>query len=293
MSKKTIDTVVEDVYEIIENGVDIDDKDFNMFAYELAKVIKSRLSKKEKKEETDEKKTRRGRLRPSNLGYPDRRLYFEINKAPEKKYTPQLLLNFLFGDLWETILLFLAHQAGHTVEDRQRRVTGGGISGSIDAKIDGVITDVKTALDFDKFSRGTIFHPGNDQYGYIGQMSYYVQFHFDEDYLENKNRGVFWATDKTGRMTTLSVHPMEQVNAKKRIEDVLQFIYKDEPPEELCYEPVEEKSGNLALAKGCQNCPFKQECYPDLRAFQYSNRTKYYSKIIEGREPSVPEVEIE
>jgi len=132
----SINTLVEDVYRLLEEGTteDLTEK-ANEFGNRLASLILDRLKPKE------EKRT----LRMSNIGKPDRMLWYEINRTiPKEEFNGPTYLKFLYGDLIEEVVLFLSEAAGHTVSDRQRQVTVDGIVGHIDAVIDGVLIDVKS-----------------------------------------------------------------------------------------------------------------------------------------------------
>lgn len=111
------------------------------FSRRLAFLVAERLIKKEEEP--------RG-LRMSNIGSPcERKLWYSINKPhEEEKLRPETLLKFLYGDLLEELLLFLAEVSGHKVEGRQDTQEISGIKGHRDAVIDGVTTDVKSASTF-------------------------------------------------------------------------------------------------------------------------------------------------
>jgi MoaA/NifB/PqqE/SkfB family radical SAM enzyme len=60
---------------------------------------------------------------------------------------------------------------------------------------------------------------------------------------------------------------------------------------EVCVTPIPEgTSGNMRLARMCVFCEYKKECWPKLRAFKYSNGTKYFTKIV--KEPKVEEIHV-
>ena len=81
------------------------------------------------------------------------------------------------------------------------------------------------------------------------------------------------------------------MDVRKRIDDVRNALAKDTPPD-LCYWDEEDgKSGNRKLSTGCSYCSHKVKCWPTLRAFKYSNGTRYLTVV--EREPNVEEVFIE
>ena len=255
------------------------------------------------------------RIRPSILGTPDRKLWFMAKTdgtiAQGVSHRP---ITFLFGSLTEALVLLLVKLAGHTVEDFQKEVTLGGVTGSLDAKIDGVLTDVKSAspYSFTKFKTGEFLMPNPevDPFGYKDQISFYVAGEA-EARNENEQRewaegrvssgasnasGSFLVMDKSsGELTMCLVDSDTGLKTKdeveKRIEHVKALVERDTPPSELCYEPVPfGKGGNMEIHRLCAMCPYKVRggCFPNLRAFKYANGIKYLSHV--AKEPDVPEV---
>jgi hypothetical protein len=228
------------------------------------------------------------RLRFSRLGTPDRKLWFEANTASVERSSKNAL-RFIYGDLVEALVLYLAKEAGHTVEDEQKEVVIDGVVGHQDAKIDGVTSDVKSASSFafKKFLQGTLYK--DDPFGYMAQLSGYMQ-------ADDNKEGAFVAVNKeSGEITVLRVHAMDTICTKSRIQRMREVLELPEPPEEKCYEPQEfGKSGNLTLNKNCSYCPFKDLCWKDanngtgLRKFKYSNGIVDFVKVVET--PRVEEI---
>jgi len=247
------------------------------------------------------------RIRPSILGTPDRKLWFmaktDGTTAQGVSHRP---ITFLFGSLTEALVLLLVKLAGHTVEDFQRDVSLGGVTGSMDAKIDGVITDVKSAspYSFTKFKTGEFLMPNPevDPFGYKDQISFYVAGEAEarnevSSWTSEASRsGSFLVMDKSsGELTMCLVDSDTGLKTKgeveKRIEHVKDVVARDTPPSELCYEPVPfGKGGNMEIHRLCAMCPYKVRggCFPNLRAFKYANGIKYLSHV--AKEPDVPEV---
>jgi len=236
------------------------------------------------------------RIRPSILGTPDRKLWFmSRSEGTDKGGVSHRPITFLFGSLTEALVLLLVKLAGHTVEDFQKEVSLGGVTGSMDAKIDGVLTDVKSAspYSFTKFKTGEFLMPNPevDPFGYKDQISFYVQGSEEES-----QSGSFLVMDKSsGELTMCLVDEDTGLKTKdeveNRIEHVKKVIEKDTPPAELCYEPIPfGKGGNMEINRLCAMCPFKVKggCFPNLRAFKYANGIKYLSHVV--KEPDVPEV---
>ena len=85
-------------------------------------------------------------LRMSNLGKPDRQLWFDLNSEKTSGSIPEsLYIKFLYGHLLEVLLLFFVRLSGHKVESEQKEVKVDGIVGHMDCVIDGEVVDVKTA----------------------------------------------------------------------------------------------------------------------------------------------------
>lgn len=271
----SINTLVEDVYRLLEEGTteDLTEK-ANEFGNRLASLILDRLKPKE------EKRT----LRMSNIGKPDRMLWYEINRTiPKEEFNGPTYLKFLYGDLIEEVVLFLSEAAGHAVSDRQRQVTVDGIVGHIDAVLDGVLIDVKSTspYSFKKFKDGSLRE--DDPFAYIPQLSGYLQGTGIDD-------GAYVAVDKqNGNIAVMALQDTDRVDINARIAHVKEVISQDTPPTR-CFQPEPMgKSGNMKLPTGCSYCSFKKECYSDvpLRKFIYSTGPVWLTHVEE--EPKVYE----
>ena len=273
----SINTLVSDIYRLLEEGTEEDTYEAClMFGQRLANLMHERLKPKE------EKRT----LRMSNIGKPDRMLWYECNPYVKKEeFNGPTYLKFLYGDVIEEVVLLLAEVSGHTVEDRQREVTVNGIVGHIDAVIDGVLVDVKSAspYSFKKFKDGTLKQ--DDPFAYITQLSGYLQGTKMDD-------GAYVAVDKqNGYITVMSLEDTDRVDINDRVEYIKEVVTAKDPPSR-CFSPEPMgKSGNLKLPVGCSYCPFKLECWKDvgLRKFIYSTGPVWMTHV--EKEPEVPEVE--
>ena len=80
----------------------------------------------------------------------------------------------MYGHLIEELLLFLTRLSGHKVTDEQKVCEVEGVIGHMDCKIDGIVTDVKSAspYGFKKFKEGTLAF--DDPFGYIDQIKAYA-----------------------------------------------------------------------------------------------------------------------
>ena len=233
-------------------------------------------------------------LRMSNLGKPDRQLWYQFHPSedePAEELEPHTHLKFLIGDVYECVLLFLAKCAGHSVSQEQAEVEIDGIKGHIDAVIDDHVVDVKSASTyaFKKFKYGTLAE--DDPFGYIDQIGGYS--------TALNLPGAFLAGDKQNGHIALLKIPQEETEGlriQERIAHLKEVVVQDEEPER-CYEAVPEGlSGNMALSVGCSYCPHKFRCWADanngvgIRTFLYSGGPKHLVHV--AREPRAPELTI-
>lgn len=279
--EKSIDTLVDDIYGVLVQGVVPRPEDVEHFGRQLASLVADRLQ--------SNLEPRVPTLRMSNLGRGDRQLWYELNDPDAKGEELQghTRLKFLIGDIYESTLLFLARVSGHEVTDEQAEVKLDGIVGHIDAVVDGTVLDVKSASTyaFKKFKDGTL--ADDDPFGYIEQISGYSTA-LDTD-------GAFLAGDKqNGHLALLKV-PKEDIKAldiEGRIAHIKEVVAAPEMPER-CYpdEPMGE-SGNRVLGINCSYCPFKAKCWVDandgvgLRTFIYSKGPVHFTEVV--KEPKGP-----
>lgn len=278
-----LSNLVADIYEVLSKGKEITDAEATEFGTEIATLIKDRLSERLGP-------PRPFTLRMSNIGKGARQLWYDKRYGKEEDLPPATIFKFIYGDLIESLLLFLARVSGHNVTARQATVAVDGIQGHIDADIDGVTVDAKSASthSFRKFANGSLID--DDPFGYIEQLAGYCEAR-DTD-------GAFLAADKqNGHIAYLPINRDElkaAVNVKERIEYIKQAVESDSEPER-CYSDEEEgASGNRALGVNCSYCAHKFRCWSDsnsglgLRTFLYSSGPKYLTKVT--REPKVREV---
>lgn len=273
-NEKEIYTLVEDINEMVLNGTDIKDELWE----EMFADIKQALSQALK---TGCKENKEPRLRMSNIGTPPRKLWYQMKGYKGGTPSPRQSLQFMYGHIIEAFILMLVKASGHKVEEQQKRVEIEGIIGHQDARIDGVLVDVKgmTKFGFDKFESGRILR--DDAFGYIPQISGYAQANGDE-------LAGFLVFDKeNARIGLFLFEGADLIDARKKIKSAKVIIDSDSPPER-CYEPVlykENKSGNMSLCKNCSYCPFKFECWKDtnegkgLRTFEYSDGLVYFTDL--------------
>jgi len=278
--KKHISTLITDVQELILNGKEeLDTDKLNDFL----ELIKEEMVRFLQPYEGETK-----RLRLSAVGRDDRKLWYEINDPIKRKETPQLRMRFFYGHILEAILLYLAEEAGHKVEHRQKEVTLEGVKGHIDAVIDGALIDVKSASDysFRKFRDGSLINA--DPFGYIGQISSYMEA------LDLDEGGFFAINKNTGDICMLPIDELMTINASERVRTLKKVVASKKIPPK-CHEDIADgQSGNRILDKGCVFCDYKDRCWTDanggegLRVFRYSNGYRYFTKV--SKVPNVDEL---
>lgn len=284
---KTTDTLVADIYSLMSSKEVPEGVDAEEAIEKFGENIKE-LMRKEFTEKRDDNRT----LRMSNIGRDDRYLWHHVNGSTGETIQPHTYIKFMYGHVIEELLLCLTKLAGHTVTDEQKQCEVEGITGSMDCKIDGVVTDVKStsSFGFKKFKDRSLAI--DDPFGYIDQIKGYA-------HSEGAREFGWLAMDKqNGHLTYLKYDldnendPMYEFYSScivERIKHVKQLVAEPTPPLRFCHDLLEDgKSGNLKLAAGCGYCPFKHTCYPDLRGFVYSTGVRWLAKV--AKEPNVPEI---
>lgn len=275
-SSKSVETLVEDIYQLLQGSVEIDDSLVQDLANDIANTVRTRLSSSPEK---------RQHLSLSSVGKPLRKLWYDLNDPEEDVPPPPYSrLKFLYGDIIEDILLWLAKVSGHDVSGRQQEVKHCGVVGHIDSIIDGEVVDAKSASprSYQKFALGTL--PHEDPFGYLAQLASY-------DAEVGKGKPGFLAMNKvTGEICLYQPDMLFDVpNTEELIAKAKEVVASPTPPEEKCYQPVPDgKSGNMKLDKGCSFCPYKKKCWQGLRAFKYSDGVRYLTTVV--NEPKVEEI---
>jgi hypothetical protein len=283
---KTIDTLIQDIYSTLEQGVDVSRADIaealDVFANDARSAVATILQEGQRKGE--------GRLRLSQIGKPDRQIWYGVRGTEGEPLDGQTRIKFLMGHLLEALLIVLTQAAGHTVEGQQDEVEVEGVLGHQDCRIDGVLTDIKSASSFafKKFKDGTL--SGDDPFGYLSQLSAYATKNGDKE-------AAFFAIDKnSSELAILKVHDMEMIDAPSRVRVLKDVVQMETPPEKCYSDTADGTSGNRKLVIGCVFCAYKKECWKDanngagLRAFKYSNGVRYLTNV--ARTPDVEEVKL-
>lgn len=239
-------------------------------------------------------------LRLSKSGVKDRKLWYENNvklktyiRDPDEDLFESEganLMRFLIGHSTEALLMFLAREAGHTIEYEQAEVEIEGVLGHCDCVIDGHLVDIKTAsmYGYAKFLDDKLVS-GDDPFGYIPQLSSYKRG-LELKGVIFKEPSYFWAYNKSNSdMTLLPISKHDLIDPEARIRRQKEVLEMDSPPEKKCYEPVPNgKAGNMMLDNNCHWCPYKFECWDGLRTFEYAKGPVHFTDV--QKEPKVQEI---
>ena len=283
---KSIDTLVEDIYNLFEPSIvnKISEEDLEKHLKEFTKNVTNNI-----KIVLNEQPKKQRKLSLSSIGKPTRQLWYDKHSNSEARpLAPSTRIKFLYGHILEDLLILLSRVAGHTVTEEQKEVEVEGIKGHQDCKIDGVLVDCKSAsgFAFKKFANNRL--ADDDPFGYIAQISAYSEGN-------NVDEAYFLAIDKqNGSLALTRVHSLEMINAKERVQYLKGALDSKTIPDR-CYSDIPEGvSGNRKLAIGCVFCPHKRECWSDanngqgLRAFKYEKGPTYLTHV--SKEPRVEEI---
>jgi len=283
----SIHTLIDDIYKVVASkdvpeGVDLE-AEVERFGENCKRLMTNLFT-----EERDGRK-----LRMSNIGRDDRYLWNAVNNPDvQEEMTPNTYVKFMYGHLIEEMLLFLTRLSGHEVTDEQKQCEVAGIKGSMDCKIDGIVTDVKSvsSYGFRKFKDGSLAL--DDPFGYVAQIKGYA-------HSEGETKFGWLAMDKQNGHLTYLMYDSEDTQApiydkisydiEEHIERVKKLVEQPEAPEH-CHKTVPDgKSGNQKLAVGCSYCPYKHTCWPNVRTFLYSSGPRYLTEVV--NEPKVAEIQ--
>jgi hypothetical protein len=279
---KNIDTLVADIYELLETrkldeGVDLE-AICEHFGKEMAEILHTALTPEPS----------RGGLRLSAIGKPDRQIYNAYNGVEGEQLRGATYIKFLYGHLTEAMVLALTRAAGHEVTDEQKVCHVAGVKGHMDCRIDGLLVDVKSASSFGfKKFRNNELHK-DDPFGYIGQLKAYAHSEGDSEYgwlVMDKANGTLCVLKYDEKDETAPYYDAVNWDVEERVLHLKKLVGYDMPPQH-CYEPIPDgKSGNMKLPMGCSYCDFKFSCWPDVQTFLYSTGPRYLTTVV--RDPRV------
>lgn len=233
---------------------------------EFGERIKANLLKQLQPEEKEFK------LRMSNVGRPLRQLMLE-QKYGRSKPSPDLLLKMLFGDLYESLMLYLLKASGCNVTAQDVKVslpikTKKGIvniDGTLDLEIDDAVFDTKSASPWSyehKFDATTIL-TNPDDFGYVDQLFGYAK-------ARKKKAGGWIPINKSDGQIKVcevdpSIHDAVMEKSYKTIEAKVRHIVEERPIPE-CDGVIDEvfygkNTGNKILGPSCKFCNCKEKCH--------------------------------
>lgn len=240
----------------------------------------------------------------SEIGKPcHRQVWYNHKGYQGEQLDPSALIKFMYGDILEELVLFLAEQSGSKVKERQAYRTldigdGWVVRGRIDAVINDQLVDVKSATtpSFDKITSGKLAE--DDAFGYLSQLyGYWVASDGDEKHAHRQP--AFLVIDKTlGHIgfASYEAEMSEEEIIEKVVDKAISLrddVLKSEPPERPFSPQPDGKSGNMKLPVACSYCAHKHTCWAEandgkgLRTFFYSNGPRFLTHV--EREPDVPE----
>lgn len=276
---KKIETLIEDIETVFALPHEFDADRLERFGQRLAKTVARKVNPS----------AHGFSLRMSNLGTKcNRKLWYKQNvpNSGEKLFFHKTV-SFMYGDILEDLLLFLAEEAGHTVDGCQDELELNGVIGHRDAIIDGVLVDVKSAstLSFQKFKKHLT--KDVDDFGYIEQLQAYLQASQNDPKVVEKSRAAFFVIDKTLGHMCLDFHNLERYSMAEVVEFKRKAINSEQPPERWYSDEPEGASGNRKLGVACSYCEVKKLCWPNVRTFLYSSKPVHLTVV--KRLPNVPE----
>lgn len=278
---KSIKNLIPDIQARLTSSKPFEEADVQRFGHNLATKLAERLSRANGP----------FRLRMSNLGETClRKLYYSKHFPEAAEPLPaSARFKFLFGDVIEELIFFLAAASGHTVSQEQTEVELHGVRGSIDGLIDGHLVDVKSAspYGFRKFKEHNL--EADDPFGYLMQINGYAEGMKDHPELLDKGSVSFIAVEKSLGHITLDTYDKKSIDFETVIADKLSALDQSKPPARPFSDEPEGASGNRKLGVKCSYCDFKHKCWPGLRTFLYSNKPVYLTVV--ARVPKVPEID--
>jgi len=290
---KTIDTLVKDIEEVLLNGANTTEDHIERFGRLVADTMYRRINEA-KREFT---------LRLSNIGHPCvRKLWLDKHRPDGKEpLRASTKFKFLFGDLAELLLLFLADLAGHEVKDQQKERNLYGIPGHSDATIDGRLVDAKSAssFSFKKFKDG--LRKEVDSFGYLGQIGGYHKSAQDDVGVRDKERASFLVVDKQHGHITLDTHTFkhDELDWETSVRDRVDIVSNPDVIPDRAYSDIEDgykkkdtgqfqPNGNKKLDTVCSYCDQKFNCWEGIRIFLSSSGPRYYTTVV--KEPRMKEI---
>ena len=118
---KKLNNLVPDIYKILDSLTEgkelkISEEMYEEFGKDMADALRHWS--------TPQDRTQKEILRMSNIGKPERRLWFDAHTQSDttEKLEPNIQIKFLYGHLLEVLLLFFVKLSGHKLTDMQKEI---------------------------------------------------------------------------------------------------------------------------------------------------------------------------
>ncbi len=265
-----MDKIVLKIHEYLDKTtsgkIKVDKKLLDEFGERCKAVLTKQLEPEEKE----------FRLRMSNIGRPLRQLMLE-QKYGRNKPEPEFILKMLFGDLYESLMIYLLKASGVNITAQDVKVslpipTKKGIvnlEGTLDIEIDNKVWDIKSASpwSFDNKFDSTTILSGEDAFGYVDQLFGYAKAR------NNKAGGWLPINKSNGQIKECpiddKVHDEVLNKSYETIVNKVQHVVEGNPIPE-CTGVVQEKfygkeTGNKILGPSCKFCNCKEKCWPGIQ----------------------------
>lgn len=295
MSPPSVHTLGVDIYGVLDANVEHTPDSIRAahYAMNIGGAFAKATLKRDKPRQL-------GKLWASDLGKRClRQSWYKFNlPTAEAPLTGNTKFKFLYGNILEEAVLYMAEEAGHVVRYPQERVEtiikDWDVTGKIDCTIDNVLVDVKStsSYGFTRYRHG--INASNDSFGYLQQLAFYsAHGDFPHDSAE---QGFVWIDKQNGHILYSGAAVENRSSIDGRASSIIDAVeQKDESlvPKGYAPEPYG-KSGNEALGIGCSYCPFKRECWKasnggrGLRTFLYNHKPVDFTTV--KREPKVEEI---
>lgn len=231
-------------------------------------------------------------LRMSNIGLPLRQLCLQRDYG-RVAASPSLTLNFFYGNMLESLALFLLRSSGINVEEENKKVElkvgETTIPGELDLIIDGAVWDVKSASDYSYTNKFIDYKTleANDSFGYMAQLFGYAM-------ADKKPIGGWIVINKAKGLikvvtVPLSIQNMYKIKYMEEFQGKITHILSGEPAPQcrgVIPETFRKKlTGNKVLDRNCGYCDYKSVCHPNavyidsLVSDAKEKPKKWYTKI--------------
>jgi hypothetical protein len=266
MKMKTIDTVVQDVYTLMEK------KNYKGDLKAVADKVGSEIS--DALVESFKERQKTDGLRMSGIGRCERAQWYNIKGYEQLPISGSVYLTFLQGHILEAVLLGLIELSGHTVTGQQGKHTVEGVTGSQDCEIDGELVDVKTASAWSYDNKFTETGIKDDAFGYIKQLSAYGK-------TKGRDEAYFLAFNKNNSTLKLCKQELE-TDIDKHIIQLKDKMELDTPPMRLAKATTLDKDGRERLNMNCAFCGHKENCFGAVTEITKGKFTSYYVDSVAG-----------